>query len=132
MAAHWQKDGLRRVARHKDLEARMRSLEWFHRERVLPGLWLIARLTGRAFGRFAHPRQQPMALALERVRLPAAYRLGRCTAGRPEPLRPLHHTGYAHAETLGRSLPARNRRNNTLTQIERVSSCQPGWLLSES
>jgi hypothetical protein len=62
-----------------------------------------------------------MALALERVTPPASHRFGRRTAGRPEPLRPLHHTGYADAETLGNGpagLPARNRRNNTLAQIK--------------
>jgi len=46
--------------KRKDLEARMRSLEWFHRERVLPGLWVIVRLDGRAFGRFtAAPFEKP-------------------------------------------------------------------------
>ena len=34
----------------------MRSLEWFHGVRVLPGLWLIIRLDGRAFGRFTGTR----------------------------------------------------------------------------
>jgi tRNA(His) 5'-end guanylyltransferase len=44
------------MMKRKDLEVRMRSLEWFHRERVLPGLWLIVRLDGRAFGRFTASR----------------------------------------------------------------------------
>jgi len=44
------------MAKRKDLEVRMRSLEWFHSERVLPGLWLILRLGGRAFGRFKTAR----------------------------------------------------------------------------
>ncbi len=44
------------MAKPKELEVRMRSLEWFHRERVLPGLWLIVRLDGRAFGRFTATR----------------------------------------------------------------------------
>ncbi len=44
------------MAKRKDFEARMRSLEWFHRERVLPGIWLIVRLDGRAFGRFTASR----------------------------------------------------------------------------
>jgi tRNA(His) 5'-end guanylyltransferase len=44
------------MTKRKDLEARMRSLEWFHRERILPGLWLIVRLDGRAFGRFTSTR----------------------------------------------------------------------------
>lgn len=35
---------------------RMRSLDWFHRERVLPGIWLIVRLDGRAFRRFTATR----------------------------------------------------------------------------
>jgi tRNA(His) 5'-end guanylyltransferase len=48
--------GFRRMTKRKDLEARMRSLEWFHRDRVLPGLWLIVRLDGRAFGRFTATR----------------------------------------------------------------------------
>ncbi len=44
------------VAARNDLESRMRSLEWFHHERVLPGLWLILRLDGRGFGRFTAAR----------------------------------------------------------------------------
>jgi tRNA(His) 5'-end guanylyltransferase len=44
------------MTKRKDFEARMRSLEWFHRERVLPGLWLIVRLDGRAFGHFTAAR----------------------------------------------------------------------------
>lgn len=55
MAAHWR-NGFQRMAKRKELEMRMRSLEWFHRERVLPGLWLIVRLDGRAFGRFTATR----------------------------------------------------------------------------
>lgn len=44
------------MTKRKDLEACMRSLEWFHRERVLPGVWLVLRLDGRAFGRFTAAR----------------------------------------------------------------------------
>ncbi len=44
------------MTKRNDLEWRMRSLEWYHDERVLPGLWLILRLDGRAFGRFTAAR----------------------------------------------------------------------------
>lgn len=37
-------NGFWRMAKRNDLEVRMRSLEWFYCERVLPGLWLIVRL----------------------------------------------------------------------------------------
>lgn len=44
------------MTKPKDLEARMRRLEWFHGQRVLPGLWLVVRLDGRGFGRFTAAR----------------------------------------------------------------------------
>ncbi|GLY76657.1 hypothetical protein Airi01_049240 [Actinoallomurus iriomotensis] len=40
----------------KDLENRMRSLEWFHSLAVLPGAWTIIRVDGRGFSRFTVPR----------------------------------------------------------------------------
>jgi tRNA(His) guanylyltransferase len=38
--------------RGRDLEARMRALEWFHSLIVLPGAWTIIRVDGRSFSRF--------------------------------------------------------------------------------
>lgn len=40
----------------KDLETRMRSLEWFHSLAVLPGAWIIIRVDGRSFSRFTESR----------------------------------------------------------------------------
>lgn len=42
--------------RSKDLEARMRALEWFHSLVVLPGAWTIIRVDGRGFTRFTGQR----------------------------------------------------------------------------
>ncbi|MGH3389264.1 MAG: tRNA(His) guanylyltransferase Thg1 family protein, partial [Actinomadura sp.] len=42
--------------RSKDLEARMRALEWFHSLVVLPGAWTIIRVDGRSFTRFTGQR----------------------------------------------------------------------------
>lgn len=42
--------------RGKDLETRMRGLEWFHSLAVLPGAWSIVRVDGRGFSRFTEPR----------------------------------------------------------------------------
>ena len=44
------------MIKRNDLKAGMRSLEWFHGARVLPGLWLVIPLDGRAFGRFTATR----------------------------------------------------------------------------
>lgn len=42
--------------RIKDLETRMRALEWFHSLAVLPGAWTIIRVDGRGFSRFTEQR----------------------------------------------------------------------------
>jgi hypothetical protein len=46
------------------------------------------RLLGKTF-------EQPVSLGAQHVGAIAAHRSGRRTPGRAEPLRPLHHTGYA-------------------------------------
>jgi tRNA(His) 5'-end guanylyltransferase len=39
-----------------DFEARMRSLEYFHSLRLLPGAWVVVRVDGRSFSRFTESR----------------------------------------------------------------------------
>ncbi|WP_141579986.1 tRNA(His) guanylyltransferase Thg1 family protein [Actinomadura sp. WMMA1423] len=40
----------------KDLEARMRSREWFHSLTLLPGAWAVVRVDGRSFSRYTETR----------------------------------------------------------------------------
>src|SRR4051794_39814711 len=42
--------------RPDDLDKQMRSLEYFHSLRFLPGVWVILRLDGRGFSRFTETR----------------------------------------------------------------------------
>jgi tRNA(His) 5'-end guanylyltransferase len=42
--------------KHRDFEARMRALEYFHGLRLLPGAWAVLRLDGRGFSGFTAPR----------------------------------------------------------------------------
>ncbi|GAA0332081.1 hypothetical protein NE235_30300 [Actinoallomurus spadix] len=42
--------------RNNELEARMRSLEWFHSLTVLPGAWAVIRVDGRSFSRYTESR----------------------------------------------------------------------------
>ncbi|MGP4021929.1 tRNA(His) guanylyltransferase Thg1 family protein [Actinomadura sp. 3N407] len=39
-----------------DLETRMRSREWFHSVKLLPGAWTIVRVDGRSFSRYTEAR----------------------------------------------------------------------------
>lgn len=39
-----------------ELETRMRALEWFHSQVLLPGAWAIIRVDGRCFSRFTERR----------------------------------------------------------------------------
>ena len=57
------------------------------------------------------PRQQPVALVLHRLAA-AAHRLGRSAAGRPRPLRPLHHARDADITAP----PPRGRSRQPTTQ----------------
>jgi len=54
--------------------------------------------------------------------------VGRRTARRPEPLRPLHHAGDAQLEgrrDRSAALTRRNRRHNALAKIKGISSGHP-------
>ncbi len=42
--------------RRADFESRMRSLEYFHNVRLLPGTWPVVRVDGRGFSRFTESR----------------------------------------------------------------------------
>jgi tRNA(His) 5'-end guanylyltransferase len=42
--------------KHSEFEARMRTLEYFHALRLLPGAWAVLRLDGRGFTRFTARR----------------------------------------------------------------------------
>jgi tRNA(His) 5'-end guanylyltransferase len=54
-------------------EKQMRSLEYFHTLRLLPGAWVVLRVDGRGFSRFTESRfEKPFDLEFHRVMVQTA------------------------------------------------------------
>jgi hypothetical protein len=69
--------------------------------------------------------QQPVTLCGQSIGPMATHRARRGTPGRPEPLRPLHHTRNADPKRgrhLSAALPTNNCRNYTLPKVKRIRS----------